>query len=176
MNTGTAITAAADVSTAATKADLRRALALLSSLPSQVAASPDLQLEATWIAIDGVTRHALSEAVKAILRGQLGRGFFPSPAELRKACDAAQQVVDHATENARLSEELERNRELFERRKRQFEASREARVAANLARLREKQADWDSYAAHVSAMSQRRMNAGEAVESARKIIGDLQDG
>lgn len=44
-----------------------------------------------FIALEGTTRHGLSEAVKFILRGALGHTFFPSPPELRMQCDKAME-------------------------------------------------------------------------------------
>jgi len=62
------------------------------------------------VALDGVTRYALSEGVKAIMRGALGHTFFPSPPELRQQCDAAQRPhLEHAR-RIRLTEEQERER------------------------------------------------------------------
>lgn len=48
--------------------------------------------EATFfVALEGVTRHGLAEAVKFILRGSLKHSFFPSPPELRLECDKAME-------------------------------------------------------------------------------------
>lgn len=40
-----------------------------------------------YVALEGVTRFGLAEAVKAILRNALGHPFFPAPPELRGQCD-----------------------------------------------------------------------------------------
>lgn len=48
-----------------------------------------MEKAAYYIALEGVTRHSLTEAVKFILRGALGHTFFPSPVELRQQCDAS---------------------------------------------------------------------------------------
>ncbi|WP_165358299.1 hypothetical protein [Mesorhizobium sp. Pch-S] len=42
-----------------------------------------------FVALEGVTKHGLSEACRAILRGRLGHAFYPSPPELRLQCDEA---------------------------------------------------------------------------------------
>lgn len=44
-----------------------------------------------YLALEGVTRYGLSEAVRAILQGKLGHAFFPSPPELRMQCDKAME-------------------------------------------------------------------------------------
>lgn len=44
---------------------------------------------AYYVALEGVTRYGLAEAVRSILRGALGHAFFPSPPELRIQCDKA---------------------------------------------------------------------------------------
>jgi len=50
-----------------------------------------------FVALEGVTRYALSEAIKAVVRGKLGHTFFPSPIEFRQLCDKAQQPhIDQA--------------------------------------------------------------------------------
>lgn len=44
-----------------------------------------------YLALEGVTRYGLTEAVREIVRGALGHAFFPSPPELRMQCDKAMQ-------------------------------------------------------------------------------------
>lgn len=66
-----------------------QALASLAGLPSRQADDADLDRRMYQIALDGVSRYALNEAVKAIIRGGLGHTFFPSPVELRMQCDKA---------------------------------------------------------------------------------------
>lgn len=61
----------------------------LSGLPSRETSAGELDNQAFLIALDGVTRHGLSEAVKFILKGALGHPFMPSPPELRMQCDKA---------------------------------------------------------------------------------------
>lgn len=56
------------------------------------------------MALDGVTRHGLSEAVKAILKGALGHAFLPSPPELRMQCDKAMEWHRAERENIRRRE------------------------------------------------------------------------
>ena len=65
---------------------------------------------AYYLALDGVTRHGLAEAVRFIMRGALGHAFMPSPPELRIECDKAMKW--HEDEAARI-----RHREKIEREK-----------------------------------------------------------
>lgn len=58
-----------------------------------------------FVALEGVTRYALSEAVKAVLRNKLGHTFFPSPVELRKLCDDAQRPHIEMARRARIASE-----------------------------------------------------------------------
>jgi hypothetical protein len=67
---------------------------------------------AYYIALEGATRHSLSEAVKAILRGALGHTFFPSPVEIRQQCDAVMSW--HVQERRRIDNT---RRQLQERRR-----------------------------------------------------------
>ena len=55
-----------------------------------------------WIALQGVTRYALSEAIKSIIRGSLNHTFFPSPVELRKCCDAAMEPHRRMAQRAKI--------------------------------------------------------------------------
>jgi len=59
--------------------------------------------------LEGVTGPVLAAAVRAILQGALGHGFYPSPPELRIQCDAIQrlrqQVADRERRIARQREE-----------------------------------------------------------------------
>lgn len=89
-----------------------------------------------FIALEGVTRFALSEAVKAIMRGALGHSFFPSPPELRRQCDAAQQPHLDAARRIRLTADDMRDRREFEAaRNRAQSPAAKARVAAAYARF-----------------------------------------
>jgi len=54
-----------------------------------------------FVALSGVTRYALSEAIKAVHRNALGHPFFPAPSELRRLCDEAQAPVDRQAERER---------------------------------------------------------------------------
>lgn len=61
--------------------------------------SETLDRASYYVALEGATRHGLSEAVKSILRGALGHAFFPSPPELRMQCDKA--MASHEEQRAR---------------------------------------------------------------------------
>lgn len=63
----------------------------LSGLPSRVTTAGELDNAAFMIALEGVTRHGLLQAVKAILKGALGHAFLPSPPELRLQCEKAME-------------------------------------------------------------------------------------
>jgi hypothetical protein len=70
-----------------------------------------LDRAAYYIALEGVTRYGLAEAVKFILRGALGHAFFPSPPELRLQCDKSMEF--HEMERRRIArrEQMERERQ-----------------------------------------------------------------
>lgn len=74
---------------------ISQALKLLTSLPRRRAddEAGKLDLEAYQIALKGVTRYGLNLATQAVLRGAHGHAFFPSPAELRRQCDAAMEPI-----------------------------------------------------------------------------------
>jgi hypothetical protein len=82
----------------------------LSGLPSRATTAGELDNAAFMMALDGVTRHGLSEAVKFILRGALGHAFLPSPPELRLQCDKSMEF--HEMERKRIArrEQMERER------------------------------------------------------------------
>lgn len=91
-----------DIWTLATEQQKAAALASLAALPSRQMSSEGLDRASYYVALDGVTRVGLSEAVKAILRGALGHAFFPSPPEFRMQCDRAMEVYeDQRTRDAR---------------------------------------------------------------------------
>lgn len=80
-----------DVWAPATEQHKAAALASLASLPSRATNSESLDSAAYYIALEGVTRYGLSEAVRAIFKNALGHAFFPSPPELRGQCDKAME-------------------------------------------------------------------------------------
>jgi hypothetical protein len=65
---------------------------------------------AFMMALEGVTRHGLSEAVKFILRGALGHAFLPSPPELRIQCDKAMEWHIRERERIARQEHIRRDR------------------------------------------------------------------
>ncbi len=109
---------------------------MLKSLPSRVSDTAEIDRQAFIIGQQGVTRGALAEAVKQVLRGALGHGFHPSAPEFRLLCDSIQRK--QAEERARGEEELRQRRE-NEQRRLQHEKTKtpeaRARVAAMLARF-----------------------------------------
>ena len=100
-----------DVWTKAKEEHILQALVMLGSLPTRQSDSADLDRAAYHIALDGVTRYGLSEAVKFILRGSLKHTFFPSPVELRQQCDKAMEWPEREAERIRRREAIERDRE-----------------------------------------------------------------
>lgn len=98
-----------DISTRATEAQVLQALASLAGLPSRLADDAELDRKMYHVALDGVSRHALNEAVKAIIRGVLGHTFFPSPVEFRQQCDKA--IEPHIREASRIRRQLEQAKE-----------------------------------------------------------------
>lgn len=99
----------------------------LSGLPSRETTAGELDNAAYMIALDGVTRHGLSEAVRFILRGALGHAFLPSPPELRLQCDKAMDW--HVKEQERILRQERMSSERVPPRKDPTPAQR-ARVAA----------------------------------------------
>ena len=95
-----------DVWTPATEADKAAALVSLAGLPSRQTSSAELDRAAFYVALEGVTRHGLAEAVRFILRGALGHGFMPSPPELRIQCDKAMQWHHDEAERIRRREQI----------------------------------------------------------------------
>jgi hypothetical protein len=68
-----------------------KALISLGALPARESVNQQIEKTSYYIALEGVTRFGLSEAVRAILKGALGHAFFPSPPELRMQCDGAME-------------------------------------------------------------------------------------
>ena len=77
-----------------------KALVLLNSLPSRIVESAELNKAAYFIALAGVELYGLNRAVENILKGKLGHGFFPSPAELRLQCEGVMQPVRDSVHKA----------------------------------------------------------------------------
>jgi hypothetical protein len=119
-----------DTTTRATEAQVLQALASLAGLPSRAADDAEMDQRMYFVALENVTRYALSEAVKSVMRGHLGHTFFPSPVELRKLCDEAQRPIAEHVRRERQREEQRRFRAEIDA----FEAARtpeaRARVAA----------------------------------------------
>jgi hypothetical protein len=80
-----------DVWKPATEVEKIQALVTLSGLPSRETTAGEIDNAAFMMALDGVTRYGLSEAVRFILRGALDHAFLPSPPELRIQCDKAME-------------------------------------------------------------------------------------
>ena len=102
----------AEVWIKASNEDKLKALAALNSLPSRQSRSVELSEASYFVALEGVTRYGLGEAVKNILRGALNHAFFPSPPELRIQCDKAMEWHEAQAEKVR---RRERENEEFHR-------------------------------------------------------------
>lgn len=81
----------------------------LGSLPARSSETADIDRATYNVALDGVTRHGLTQAVVSILKGKLGHTFFPSPVELRHACDAAMEP--HVREAERIQRRNQNSKE-----------------------------------------------------------------
>ena len=92
-----------------------QALASLAGLPSRQADDAELDRKMYHVALEGVSRYALNEAVKAIIRGGLGHTFFPSPVEFRQQCEKAIEPHIRQAERIRRREEQARDNAEFER-------------------------------------------------------------
>ena len=109
---------------------------MLKSLPSRASDTAEIDRQAFIIGQQGVTRGALAEAVKQVLRGALGHGFHPSAPEFRLLCDGIQRK--QAEERARGSDERRQRCENEQQRLRHEQTKTpeaRARVAAMLARF-----------------------------------------
>jgi hypothetical protein len=92
-----------------------QALASLAGLPSRQADDAELDRKMYHVALEGVSRYALNEAVKAIIRGALGHTFFPSPVEMRLQCEKAIEPHIRQAERIRIRERQETENAQFER-------------------------------------------------------------
>jgi hypothetical protein len=99
-----------DVWAKATDQDKLKALASLNSLPSRHTDTVEISEAGYFVALDGVTRYGLSEAVRAVLKGSLGHAFFPSPPELRMQCDKAMEWPERHRERQLREERYHRER------------------------------------------------------------------
>ncbi|MGN6534280.1 MAG: hypothetical protein ACTHKQ_00945 [Mesorhizobium sp.] len=88
-----------------------KALISLGALPARESVNQQIEKASYYIALEGVTRYGLSEAVRAILKGALSHAFFPSPPELRMQCDKAMEWHERYREK-----QLREERYLRERR------------------------------------------------------------
>jgi hypothetical protein len=104
-----------DTTTRATQAQVLQALASLAGLPSRQADDAELDRKMYHVALEGVSRYALNEAVKAIIRGALGHTFFPSPVEFRLQCEKAIEPHIRQAERIRRREQQESENAQFER-------------------------------------------------------------
>lgn len=87
-------------------------------MPSRGAGDEAIDTGSYYVALEGVTRFSLVEAVRSILRGALGHTFFPSPVEMRQQCDkvmapyvAARRRMEDRAKQQRENEAYERTRQ-----------------------------------------------------------------
>lgn len=104
-----------DTWTKATETQVLQALTSLAGLPSRQADDADMDRRMYHIALAGVTRYALNEAVKAVLRNKLGHTFFPTPVELRRLCDEAIEPHIRQERRVRMIEQQAQENAEFDR-------------------------------------------------------------
>ena len=100
-----------DFWTLASQEDKIKALWSISGLPSRRAENEQVDKALYHLALDGVTRYGLAEAVKAVAQNKLGHPFFPEPQELRGLCDKAMEWPERQRER-----QIRQDRYLQERR------------------------------------------------------------
>lgn len=83
-----------------------------------------------WVALQGVSRYALSEAVKRIMRGGLSHTFFPSPVELRQQCEAAMEPHRRMAQRAAILDAHNEENRAYARSMAQKTPEARARVSA----------------------------------------------
>lgn len=130
-----------DLKTKASETQVLQALTSLAGLPSRQADDAEMDRRMYFVALEGVTRYALGEAVKAIIRGGLGHTFFPSPVELRQQCDKA--IAPHLEAERRI-----RQREQQARENASIAAAYAARTPESIARAK---AIYDRFCADYAA-------------------------
>ncbi len=117
-----------------------QALTSLAGLPSRQADDADMDRDMYFVALEGVSRYALSEAVKSIIRGGLGHTFFPSPVEFRQQCEKVIAPFQRAAERDRLRKQQAAENAEFDRVLASRTPEGRARVAAAYARFCEQSA------------------------------------
>lgn len=116
-------------------------------MPSRATSSAEFDQQVYFIALDGTTRHGLSEAVKFILRGALGHAFYPSPPELRMQCDKAMEWHEREAERIRRQSDFQKFRKEQDewRPPTEAEKARSAAVYAQFCKGYEKAATEDTF-------------------------------
>ncbi|KRA00259.1 hypothetical protein ASD64_01410 [Mesorhizobium sp. Root157] len=79
-------------------------------MPARKTENQQIDKALYYLALDGVTRYGLAEAVKAVSQNKLGHPFFPEPPELRGLCDKAMEWPERQRERVRRQEAIERDR------------------------------------------------------------------
>lgn len=82
----------------------------LSGLPARQADNKQIDKAMYYLALEGVTRYGLAEAVKAVAQNKLGHPFFPEPPELRGLCDKAMEWPERQRERQIRAERMEQER------------------------------------------------------------------
>ncbi len=104
-----------DLKTRATEMQVLQALTSLAGLPSRQAIDADMDRDMYFVALEGVSRYALSEAVKSIIKGGLGHTFFPSPVEFRQQCNKAMEPHIRHAARVQLTERQARENAEYDR-------------------------------------------------------------
>ncbi len=98
-------------------------------MPSRVVGDEAIDTGSYYVALEGVTRFSLVEAVRSILRGALGHTFFPSPVEMRQQCDKAMEPHIAARRREAVLERQRRENEAIERARKSITPEGRARAA-----------------------------------------------
>jgi hypothetical protein len=94
------LTNSGDTYSEATTSEIISGLSLLKSLPSRASDTVQFDKQVYLMALDGVTKYGFATAIKGVLQGKLGHGFFPSAPELRMKCDEAMKPIIDAVARA----------------------------------------------------------------------------
>lgn len=90
---GQEITDRPDYLTKATQAQIKQALASLSTLRTAKTEAAEFDQASYLVALDGVSAWCLRASIKSILQGGIGHGWYPSPPEWRIHCDKLMKPI-----------------------------------------------------------------------------------
>jgi len=117
----------------ASEQDILAALCAMEGLPRRALDDAEMALAGYLVALEGVAAADLAEAVRRVLRGELGHAFLPSPPELRIVVDRARR--DAEAPRLKLAATARLREQLADRRRTEPDAETKARVAARYAQF-----------------------------------------